>query len=201
MKRKANKSPMNTAALVKAANLTPTAHEVTLALAMRLRDHGFVNLRKFKQHLKKAGKTIVDADYRAFWASLATAGFGSISYTSAGTPSLFRLQYSLKAITNAALGAETQVVNAPSPEAVEGPVAMAPASPAPVRKKGGAAPKRKPVKSAEQLDKVMEMTSRRVSGSVLNMRLKGGIIAHFDLPSVVTEEEFESLHKLLKLAQ
>lgn len=94
---------LNSNKLCSIANASHTAEVTITALALRKRLRHSSDIQRTRNNLIRNGEKIVDADYMAFWKSLATAGVGLIVNDENEKPSRFEWFFSMKIVAQAAL--------------------------------------------------------------------------------------------------
>lgn len=101
---------LNGSKLREIAHANPTAIVTMTALAMRERLRHVSDIPRTKNHLKRQGEKIVDADYMKLWKDLEAAGVGSIIYGRRNVPDRFEWHYSLKKVAKAAIEGTNELV-------------------------------------------------------------------------------------------
>lgn len=100
---------LNVNEVKKIAKKNHTAEIIVTSLAMRERLSHNTMLERFKTALKGAGERIDDKEYMAFWKDLETAGVGRIVSGRGKTPDHFEWFYSLKDVSQLAIGEKVEV--------------------------------------------------------------------------------------------
>lgn len=98
---------MDTIRIKEISSASPTAEVASLALAMRERSRGEINIQRLKKQLLAAGEAVVDEEYADFWKGLEGAGIGSLK------GARFKWHYSLKEVAKAAINSGGKPKKAP----------------------------------------------------------------------------------------